>query len=168
MTITHTSSTAGPRRHRVRRRLATLVLSAAIGTTAVIGASAPSADAAVRANGWTFGTDVFCDRTLHQVSMSMVAISGTAGAPADVAYRIYLRYNNGAWSGPTSWRVLRGRDVYYDGPRLMFASAGSYQFYVEYSLYTTTGWTQPFAEFANHRTSIGGITSSSGGTSCYA
>jgi hypothetical protein len=154
---------------RKRRRIRTWRSAAATATAAAMLVVAPqvqsSASAAQTLYGWTFTTDAFCDTTLHSISMTSVGMSAD-GSEATTAYRIAMRFNDGAWSGWTNWKTFTNRSVYYDGPRQLFQGSGLYQFQVQYAVYTTAGWRYSVNEYANHRYSAGGLTGDTGYTSC--
>src|SRR5918994_3226160 len=99
-TIDKPSSTSARTGHLRRAARA----SAVAVVTALLTLTATPADASVGMYGWVFATDVYCDQTVHQVSVTSTAASSTY-TPADAGWRVWLRYNRGAWIGPSGWRM---------------------------------------------------------------
>lgn len=157
-----------PRRSRSGRTLRwyTVPLAVVLACIAtLLPMSATPAQADMMYATWSFEADALCDRTTREISFQ-VMVGSNNYVNADTGYRVWMRYNNGAWSGPTNWKMFYNRNAYWDGPRLLYRGSGTYQFYVEYAIYTTSGW-KTFGEYANHRISAGGFTNSGGASSCW-
>jgi hypothetical protein len=129
-------------RSRIVRRLAAPVLLAAL----ALGVTTTPAHAQTSYGRWSFQADVNCSpENGHAVSMRVWG-GNADGVPAQTAYRVWLNWN-GAWHPVTDWKYMGERYQFLDWPpEVSYNTAGRYQFWMQYAIWTSNGWAYPPGE----------------------